>query len=186
VAARRGATAQRLFLLAVAVVGLLILARLSGIGTRFTAAGLRETIQGAGIWGALAFIGVFALGQLVHVPGLVFYVASVFAFGRAWGGVLSYVASLVSVSVSFAFVRTIGGQPLGTIKSPRIERLLSHLEERPLTIMLLLRTVLWTAPALNYTLALSSVRFPQYFASAAVGLILPIAAISVLYGTFFH
>ncbi len=176
----------RLILLAVVVGGLLIVVRFSGIWERFTPAGLRATILGAGAWGALLFIGIFALGQLAQVPGTLFYVASVFAYGRVWGGAVSYVASLVSVSVSFAFVRAIGGQPLAEIKSPRIRRLLARLDERPLAIMILLRIVLWTAPPLNYALALSKVRFAQYLAGAAIGLILPIIAMSAFYGIFFR
>jgi uncharacterized membrane protein YdjX (TVP38/TMEM64 family) len=178
--------ALRLALLAALVVALLALAHFSGLGTRFTAAGLRETIQAAGAWGALVFIGIFALGQLAHVPGLVFYVASVFAYGRGWGVVVSYFASLVSVSVSFAFVRSIGGQPLAALKNRRMQQLLSKLDERPLLTMFLLRSVFWTAPALNYALALTRVRFTQYLASTAAALILPLIAISALYGTFFH
>jgi len=176
----------RLALLALIVAGLLLAARLSGLADRFTAAGLRETVVNAGAWGALVFVAVFALGQLAYVPGTLFYIASVFAYGRVWGGVVSYVASLVSVTVSFALVRAVGGQPLGAIKSPRMQRLLSQLDRRPLTVMFALRTVFWTAPALNYALALSPVRYPAYLAGCAAGLVLPLIAISALYGVFFH
>ena len=178
-------TLLRLSLLAVVVAGLLVVARY-GLGDRFTPAGLRATIKGAGAWGALTFIGIFALGQLAHIPGTFFYIASLFVYGRVSGGALSYVASLVSVSVSFAVVRAIGGQPLATIKNPRIHRLLARLDEHPLAIMILLRIVLWTAPALNYALALSRVRFAQYLAGAAIGLVLPIIAMSAFYGIFFR
>jgi uncharacterized membrane protein YdjX (TVP38/TMEM64 family) len=180
------ATALRLTLLAAIVAGLIVAARLSGLGAHFTAAGLRATIQEAGAWGALVFIGVFTLGQIAQVPGTVFYVASVFAYGRAWGVVVSYVASLVSVSVSFALVRAVGGQPLAAIESPRWKRLMAKLDERPLAVMFVLRSFLWTAPALNYALALTRVRFTQYLASTAAGLVLPLVAISALYGVFFR
>jgi uncharacterized membrane protein YdjX (TVP38/TMEM64 family) len=186
VASRRTVTLLRLGLLALIVASLLIAARLSGLGAHLTAAGLRETIQAAGTWGAVVFIGVFTVGQLAYVPGTVFYVASVFAYGRVWGGAISYVASLISVSVSFALVRAVGGQPLAAIESPRWKRLLAKLDERPLAVMFVLRTFFWTAPALNYSLALTRVRFPQYLASTAAGLVLPLIAISALYDVFFH
>jgi uncharacterized membrane protein YdjX (TVP38/TMEM64 family) len=175
----------RLSILAAIVIGLLVAARLSGFGARLTATGVRETIQGAGAWGALVFVGVFALGQLAQVPGMLFYAASVFAYGRVNGAVVSYVASLVSVSVSFAFVRAVGGQPLAAIRSPRVQRLLDQLDRRPLTVMFLLRSVFWTAPALNYALALSRTRFVPYFAATAAGMVLPLCAISALYGIWF-
>jgi uncharacterized membrane protein YdjX (TVP38/TMEM64 family) len=178
--------ALRLLLLAVVIVALLLLVRFSAVGTHLTAAGVRQAIQGAGAPGVAAFIGLFALGQLAHVPGILFFTASLFAYGRGWGFVVSYVAALVSVSISFAFVRAIGGQPLAVVEAAWLRRLLSNLDQRPFATVFVLRTILMAAPAVNYSLALSSLRFPLYFAGSAAGLVVPLVVLSAVYGVLFH
>ncbi|MGZ3441569.1 MAG: VTT domain-containing protein, partial [Polyangia bacterium] len=108
------------------------------------------------------------------------------AWGRVGGGALSYVAALVSVSLGFAVVRAIGGQPLATIERPRVRALLARLDQRPILTVALLRLFLWVAPALNYALALSSVRYRDYAIGSALGLALPMALAAALFGVWFH
>ncbi len=135
---------------------------------------LQTWMVGAGPWGVLLFVVAFAIGELAHVPGLVFVAAAALAYGRLWGGVVGYLGALTSVIVSFWVVRAVGGQMLAQISHPRVRRILDRLESQPIRVIVILRLVLWMAPPLNYALAMSGVRFRQYAIGSAIGLALPV------------
>jgi uncharacterized membrane protein YdjX (TVP38/TMEM64 family) len=173
------------------------LARLAALGAIFVAlavvghftparewlspARLRPLIASLGLAGAALFVAIFAIGELLHVPGLVFVAVAVLAYGRLWGGLLAFAAAVGSVCVSFAVVRGVGGQALAGIERPLLRRLLDRLEAWPVRTVVVLRTVFVLSPPLNYALALSPIRFRDYLVGSAIGLVLPIGAAVVFF-----
>ena len=171
----------RLAALAVLIVGLVVIGKVTGLTDRLAADELRASLQAAGAWGALLFIAAFSVGELIHIPGFVFIAVAIVVYGRVDGAVLSLVGAVVSVIVSFLVVRGVGGRALEEIERPLIKKALEKLDTRPVRTVVILRLIFWMAPPLNYALALSSVRFRDYVAGSIVGLILPVAACSVFF-----
>ena len=147
---------------------------------------MRELAQRGGVAGIALFLAAFVAGEILHVPGLVFVGAAVLAWGPLTGGVIAYAGSLVAVSLAFAIVRAVGGQPLGELQRPRLRAVMARLERQPIRTVALLRLLLWLAPALTYALALSRVRYRDYAAGSAIGLALPVAAAAALFELYFH
>jgi uncharacterized membrane protein YdjX (TVP38/TMEM64 family) len=176
----------RIVLLAVVLAGLLVVRYATGIGGEFSVDRIRELTLHAGWWGVLLFVAAFAVGELLHVPGLVFVVAAVMVWGRLTGGLVAMLGAVISVSFSFAVVRAIGGQPLGTIRNARIRAILARIDRRPIATVTLLRLLLFMAPPVNYALALSPVRYRDYLVGSALGLAVPVTAASALAGLLFH
>jgi uncharacterized membrane protein YdjX (TVP38/TMEM64 family) len=171
----------RPFLVVVLFVGLLVLGKVTGLVDRLDTEEVRATVADAGPWGVLLYVAIFAAGELVHVPGMVFVAAGVLAWGRVAGFFVTLLASIVSVSVSFFVVRAVGGKALARIDKPFMRKLLDRLHARPILTIVILRAVFWLAPPLNYALALSSVRFRDYLVGSALGLVVPILlAVAVL------
>lgn len=170
----------RLGLLAAVLIALVVVRHTTAFGASLSTAHLRAVVQRAGVAGVGVFVAAFAAGELLHVPGLVFVGTAVLAWGRVAGGALAYGGALVAVSVAFAVVRAIGGQPLGELRQPWLRSILARLEERPIRTIALLRLVLWLAPAITYALALSRVRYRDYAVGSAIGLVLPVAAAAAL------
>jgi hypothetical protein len=108
----------RLLILAVVLAALFGVGKLTGIVDRVNTESIRASVETAGPWGFLLFIAVFALGELVHVPGMVFVAAAILAYGRVVGFTLALVASIIAVSVSFLLVRAIGGRAIAEIERP--------------------------------------------------------------------
>ena len=129
----------------------------------------------------LLFVLMFSLGNFIQIPGLIFLAAAVLALGEVAGGVATYAAACVSCAVTFLVIRYLGGDALRRIENPIAARIFRQLDARPVRSMSLLRLLFQTAPALNYALALSSVRFRDYLVATLIGLPLPIA----LYCVFF-
>src|SRR5262249_31971088 len=179
-AARRVA---RLRLMAARRLALLLcgIGRALGLQQHLTVESLRATLASAGTAGILLYVIAFCLGELLHVPGLVFVAAGVLAYGPALGGPLAFLGAVASVSVSFWIVRAVGGRPLGELQTRWVRRALAQLDARPIVTIALLRLVLILAPPLNYALALSQVSFANYFLGSALGLVAPIALAVALF-----
>jgi uncharacterized membrane protein YdjX (TVP38/TMEM64 family) len=170
----------RVVLVLVLFAALVLAGKLSGATDGLTADRLRAMVLAAGAWGMLLYVLVFSLGQLVHLPGLLFVIAGILAYGRLWGGGLAWIGALSSVSLTFAVARSVGGSPLAEIRSPRVRKILSRLETHPIWTVLVLRLFLTTSPPVNYTLALSGVRYRDYLLGSALGL-LPAIVLSSLF-----
>ena len=131
--------------------------------------------------GLALFVGLFCLGNLAQIPGWLFLAAAVLALGRVGGGLATYLAACVSCMVTFYSVRWLGGDALRQLDGCFARRLLARLDAAPVSSMIALRTLFQTAPALNYTLALSGVGSRAYLLATLAGLPLPI----LLYCLFF-
>ncbi len=160
--------------------GSAIAVSLSGALDDVTVDSVRSTISEAGPWGVLLFLVIFVVGELVHIPGMVFVVAAVLAWGRWEGFGAAFVGAVLSVSVTFIIVRTLGGTPLGEVRFAWARKLLARLEQHPITTIVILRTLLWIAPPLNYALAMSRVRFRDFLIGSAVGLFAPILVVAII------
>jgi uncharacterized membrane protein YdjX (TVP38/TMEM64 family) len=171
----------RLLLVILIFVGLYVLSRSFGL-TDWNAESIHKQIEDAGLWGFLLYIAIFSGGEFIHIPGMVFVGAGLLAYGAPLGWALAYIASVVSVCVSFLLVRAIGGRALSQVDHPFAKKILLRLDEHPIRAVFVLRLFLWLAPALNYSLALSNIHFRDYLIGSALGLVLPILGASLFFG----
>lgn len=160
---------------------LLAIAELSGLREHFSLEYLHQILL-ANRWSGLAiFVALFAVGNLIQIPGWIFLAAAVLALGRAWGGIASYVAANVSCALTYFVVRRIGGDALTRLDNKIANRLVGQLKARPVRSIVVLRILFQTLPALNYALALSGVGFRKYMLGTLLGLPLPILAYCLLF-----
>lgn len=153
-----------------------------GLRENFSLTFLHQKFLDNTISGMLIFILLFSLGNLIQIPGWVFLAAAVLALGQVWGGVVTYIAAVISCAFTFWLVRLIGGDALRQVKGKWAIRLLARLDAHPIRNIVILRIFLQTVPALNYALAMSGVKFRDYLIATLLGLPLPIA----LYCLFFE
>ena len=152
----------------------------SGLRARATLDGLRAWVSTAGVWSVALFVGLFVVGQLAFLPGMVFVVAAVTLWGPLRGGALAWASAVLAVSLTFLTVRGVGGRALADLERPLMRRMLARLEARPITTVFFLRSLFWLAPSLNYALALSTLRFRDFFFGSAAGLMLPVGGAALL------
>jgi len=172
---------QRLWAV-VAFLGLLLAVfQLSGLRDNFSLAYLHQKFLDNAASGLLIFIALFALGNLVQIPGWIFLAAAVLALGQAWGGVVTYIAAVASCAFTFWVIRLIGGDALRQLNGKWATRLLGRLDAHPIVSIVVLRMLLQTVPALNYALAMSGVKFRNYLIGTLLGLPLPIFVYCVFF-----
>lgn len=155
--------------------------RLTGLNEHFTLAALQQRILANRLEGLLVFVLLFALGNLIQIPGWLFLAAAVLTLGREMGGIATYVAASISCVATFLIIRFVGGDALRQLDNRLATYLLGRLDFRPVASVVLLRMAFQTVPALNYALAMSGVRFSAYLIGTLLGLPLPI----LLYCLFF-
>jgi len=177
----RGLARYRPLLVVALFVGLLIAGKLTGIVDRLDPDAVRALVAKSGPFGMLLFVAVFSVGELVHVPGMVFVGAAILLWGKVIGFAVCMVSSLVSISVSFFVVRAVGGKALTTMRSKLVRRMLVRLDSRPVLTVAVLRAVFWLSPPLNYALAMTGIRYRDYLAGSALGLVLPLLGVSLLF-----
>jgi uncharacterized membrane protein YdjX (TVP38/TMEM64 family) len=175
----------RLALLVALIAALWLAGWATGISGHLDKQRVRAVVESAGAWGIVLFIAMFSLGELIHVPGLVFVAAAMLAYGKLGGAALSLAGALASVTVSFVVVRTVGGQPLAGIERPFVRRMLRRLDSKPIQSVALLRLVFWMAPFLNYALAMSAVDLRDYLLGSAIGLIVPVTVSALFFARLF-
>lgn len=171
----------RAALVMAALLAIFVAAAASGAFAGVDPETVRGWVQAAGPWGVALFVVAFALGELVHIPGMVFVAGGVLAYGQLGGFVVGLIGAVFSVTVSFWLVRTFGGQALEKIRWRYVQQVLAHLDERPVRTVVLLRSVLWLAPALNFALAMSRVRFSHYLVGSTLGLLAPVLLMSLFF-----
>lgn len=154
---------------------------LSGVRAQLNLDTLQQQIHDNQVSGLLIFVLAFALGNIAQIPGWVFLAAAVFTLGKTAGGLATYIAACISCVATFFAIRLVGGDALRALESPLAVRLLQHFDAHPIRSVVLLRMLFQTLPALNYTLALTGVKFREYLIGTLLGLPLPIA----LYCLFF-
>lgn len=167
---------RRLIAVALFLAALFAATELSGLREHFSLAFLQQRLNEHLVEGLAVFTLLFALGNLIQIPGWIFVAAAVLALGRTWGGIATYIAANVSCAVTFFAIRYVGGDALRQLKSRTAVRLLGELHAHPIRSIVLLRTLFQTLPALNYALALSGIGFRTYMTGTLLGLPLPIAA----------
>ena len=153
----------------------------TGLDEYLTRDWVRETMQNAGWAGFAMYIAVFTVGLLVQIPGVVFVAGAALAYGWFWSALASIVASSIGVVVSFVVVRKVGGQPLREVKLPFLRRLLGRLDRQPILSIIVVRFFLWALPLVNYTLAMSSVKYKDYVVGSILGLIAPMFYLSAFF-----
>jgi len=153
----------------------------SGLRDHLDLAFIRQLILQHRVSGLVLFVLLFSLGNLIQIPGLVFLAAAVITLDRFWGGVVTYVAATGSCALTFITIRTLGGDALRLLHNRIAVRVLRELDAHPIGSVTLLRVLFQTAPALNYALAMSGIKFRNYLIGTLAGLPIPVA----LYCIFF-
>lgn len=181
VLARRVAAA----LFVVAMISAAIVARRSGVDGPM----LQRELLALGCLAPPLFLLVFAAGELLHLPGILFVVVARMVFGPGVGFVLGYVGAVFAVSMSFVVARQIVAAARSTTEPwrPRwrlLQRALVRLEARPVLTIALLRLGLWLSHPLSYALASSNVRVRDHVVGSAIGLVAPVLVVVLLSGYF--
>jgi uncharacterized membrane protein YdjX (TVP38/TMEM64 family) len=168
----------RWLVLAAVLVALVVLALTVPLPTPLE---LRDRVQALGPWAPITFLLVHALVTTTPLPRTVFTLSAGLLFGPWVGVTLCVAASTVSAAVAFAIVRRLGGRAVPRLTAGRVRELERRLSSRGLLTVTSARLVpAFPFAPLNYTLALTSVRWWHYLVGTAIGLVPGTTAVVLL------
>jgi uncharacterized membrane protein YdjX (TVP38/TMEM64 family) len=133
---------------------------------------LQQRVMSWGAWAAICYPLLFALCNVLLLPGGILAVGGGFFFGLWWGFVIVFVGNVVATAISFAlsrsiargwFQRKLSGNPTLRALSPAVER------ESWKIILLSQLHPLFPTSLLNYFYGLTRIRFGSYMLWASLG-----------------
>ncbi|MFC5063986.1 TVP38/TMEM64 family protein [Actinomycetospora atypica] len=141
---------------------------------------LREWALAVGPTAPLVFFLAHAIVTTTPIPRTAFTLAAGLMFGPAWGIALAVGASMVSALLGFYIARRLGGRAIARLGPARVRALEERLCERELLTVTSSRLVGIPFAPLNYTLGVTSVRWPAYLVGTLIGLVPGTAAVVFL------
>jgi uncharacterized membrane protein YdjX (TVP38/TMEM64 family) len=152
-------------------IGLLaLLSRLFGLVEIMTA--LQERVMRWGAWGAVCYPFLFALCNILLLPGGILCVGSGFFFGLWWGLFLVLVGNGIGAAVCFAITRSVGRTWVrrGILRSPALRLLEPAIEREGWKLILVTQLhPLFPTSLLNYLYGLTRIRFRTFMLWASIG-----------------
>src|SRR4051812_46267272 len=157
-------------LFVVAVLLLVVLSRLLPIVSVIAA--VQQRVAQWGEWSAVCYPLLFALCNLLLLPGGILCVGSGFFFGLWWGFFLVLIGNEISAAISFLLSRSVLKEPLRRrLAENRLLQFLEPIVERDGWKIILLTQLhpLFPTSLISYLYGLTSVRFRTYMFWTTIG-----------------
>ncbi len=125
-----------------------------------------------GLWGVLAYVGVFLVLTAVFVPDTLLALVAGAVYGVGWGVLIVSIAGILAAALQYALARTFLRDRVDRVVSTRprlagIQRAARHDQVR---LQWLLRLTPFNPTTVSYLLGATGVRFPTYLL-ACLGLV---------------
>ena len=170
-------------LIVAAIAGVVVVAFTSGLVEHASDQDrLRGTVEDAGFWGPLLFVGLMVLLVPLNVPGLVFVIPSTTLFGLAGGIGLSLLGGFLASAVGIVAARHLGRDAFANRMPARIKRWEERLSERGFWAVVTLRAFTFLLQPVDWLCGVSSIPMRTALAGTFVGLIPPTVVIAVTGG----
>ncbi|OUR98673.1 hypothetical protein A9Q84_04465 [Halobacteriovorax marinus] len=166
---------KKLAIFLVVVLSVVVTVRVSGASEFLTVEYLKLILEKNLFVAVGIFVGLFVIANLLYIPGFIFLLAPVLVLGKQKAFFLMFFTGSISCLVSYFLIGYFGKNLLRNFKNQYAQKAFDRLDKRPLQSIFILRLLMQTNPALNYSLAMSGVRFRDYMLGSLLGLPIPIA-----------
>ena len=131
---------------------------------------VRETVDGAGAWAPLAFVGLGALLTVAFFPFPVTAAAAGLLFGILEATLLALLAETLGATIAFLIARRVGGDAIGVVAPKRLTFLLEAIERRAFVTVLYIRIFPGVPrhPA-NYLCGVAGIPLVPFVAATLIG-----------------
>lgn len=140
---------------------------------------LQATVDDAGLWGPLLYLGLMILLVPLNVPGLVFVIPVTALFGTLGGILLALTGGFLASAVGIVAARHIGRPHLQTRLPPRIARWEARFAARGFWAVAVLRSFTFLTQPVDWLCGLSSIPMRTALAGTFVGLIPPTVVVAL-------
>jgi uncharacterized membrane protein YdjX (TVP38/TMEM64 family)/rhodanese-related sulfurtransferase len=136
---------------------------------RLDPAALDAWLAGLGVWAPVTYVGLYAVGTVVFVPGMLFALAGGALFGPVWGAILNLVGATIGAGLAFLIARYLAGDWVARKAAGRLKRLIDGVETEGWRFVAFVRLVpLFPFNLTNYALGLTRIGFWPYVVTSLV------------------
>jgi uncharacterized membrane protein YdjX (TVP38/TMEM64 family) len=179
---RKRALMKAIFLL-IFIVAAIFLVRFTPIKNYLTAESLGRFLDGAGFWGPLIFILIYAAGVCLFLPGTLLTGLGAAIFGAYEGFVYVWFGAMAGASVAFFIGRTLGREFASSLIGDKLKKYDDGIERNGFATVLYLRLVYFPFTPMNFGMGLTKVHFRDYFIGTGLGIIVGTFIFTFFIGT---
>ena len=145
--------------------------RFSPASEVFSITVLQDFIASSGIWGPIVFIGIYALGVCIFIPGTILTATGAVLFGTLYGFIYNEIGAMIGASISFFIGRYLGRDFVASMIGDRLKKYDEKIEKHGFATVLYLRLVFFPFVPMNFGMGLTKVRFTDFFWGTLCGII---------------
>lgn len=175
-------SAAKVGFLLVILLAVLLLVHFIGV-SRLTPESIRNLIISFGWWGPAIYIVMYTLRPLLLFPAIILTLAGGLAFGPWWGTLYVIIGGLLGACLCFGIARFLGREKMQNYLGdfPKIKSFDEQVVEHGFRAMLVMRIVpIFPYDPVSYLAGLSKMRFSDYVAATAIGMVPGAFAYNVL------
>jgi uncharacterized membrane protein YdjX (TVP38/TMEM64 family) len=170
-------------LLGAFIIAAIYIVRATTVKEFLTREALGNFLAAAGFWAPLAFMLIYAVGICFFVPGTLLTALGAAIFGAYWGFLYVWIGAMAGATAAFWIGRTLGRDFAASLIGDRLRKYDDAIERNGFATVLYLRLVYFPFTALNFGMALTKVRFWDYFLGTGLGIIVGTFIFTFFIGT---
>jgi uncharacterized membrane protein YdjX (TVP38/TMEM64 family) len=130
---------------------------------RFDVGAIGQHIAGLGAWAPLAYMGLYAAGTVLSLPGSLLGLAGGALFGPVWGAVYTLLGATIGAVLAFLAARYVAADWVAAKAGGRLRQIIGGVEVVGWRFVAFARLVpLFPFNILNYALGLTRIRLVEY------------------------
>jgi uncharacterized membrane protein YdjX (TVP38/TMEM64 family) len=179
---RRGATIKAVFLLAF-VVTAIVLVRFTPLKEYLGPDRLAYLLENAGFWAPVAYVLIYVAGVCLFIPGTLLTALGAAIFGPYLGFLYVWIGAMIGSSLAFLIGRYLGRDFAASLIGDKLKKYDDGIERNGFATVLYLRLVYFPFTPMNFGMGLTKVRFMDYLAGTALGIIVGTFIFTFFIGT---
>jgi len=179
---RRGAVIKAAFLLAF-VITAVVLVRFTPLKDYLRVDRLGLLLETAGFWAPAAYVLIYAAGVCLFIPGTLLTALGAALFGPYLGFLYVWLGAMIGSSQAFFIGRYLGRDFAASLIGDNLNKYDDGFERNCFATVLYLRLVYFPFTPMNFGMGLTKVRFKDYFAGTALGIIVGTFIFTFFIGT---
>jgi uncharacterized membrane protein YdjX (TVP38/TMEM64 family) len=169
--------------LLVFIAAAIVTARFTPLREYLTTERLGLFLEMAGPWAPVAYIGAYAAGVCLFLPGTLLTVVGAALFGPYFGFLYVWLGAMLGASLAFFIGRYLGRDFAASLIGDRLRRYDEAIERNGFATVLYLRLVYFPFTPMNFGMGLTRVRFRDYFFGTALGIVVGTFIFTFFVGT---
>ena len=165
------------------LIAAIVLVRFTPLKEYLTADKLGSLLKAAGPWTPVAYIGLYAAGVCLFLPGTLLTAVGAAVFGPYFGFIYVWLGAMLGASLSFFIGRYLGRDFAASLIGDRLKKYDEAIGRNGFATVLYLRLVYFPFTPMNFGMGLTRVRFRDYFSGTALGIIVGTFIFTFFIGT---